>query len=124
MALNRVNCAEKQLVTGGRPMPQGYQSEAYARSLREFGTPLELPGCGGWLLQRTIPGEAQADAMGCYPVFACRNWSALEADLENVRGRLVSVALVTDPFGDYTPEMLRRAFGTVVWALKSLPDEV
>jgi hypothetical protein len=45
--------------------------------------------------------------MGCYPLFACQEWSQLNADLEGVAGELVSLALVTDPFGEYDLTDLR-----------------
>ena len=35
-----------------------YLSEDYARSLSEFGTPLELPHSQGWVLTRQIEGTA------------------------------------------------------------------
>jgi hypothetical protein len=51
--------------------------------------------------------------MGAYPLFACRRWRSLAADLEKLENRLVSVALVTDPFGDWDEAMLREAFDRV-----------
>ncbi len=80
----------------------GYQSEEYARSLDEAGTPRRLERSGGWVLDRPIAGRPDRDAMGCYPLFACRDWSALAADLDGL-GDLVSLVLVTDPFGDFDP---------------------
>jgi hypothetical protein len=46
--------------------------------------------------------------MGPYPVFACTDWTALPDDLAELD--LVSVTLVTDPFGDWTVELLDAAF--------------
>jgi len=91
----------------------GYLHPDYARSLAEFGTPRELCRCGGWILERSIPGFPHCDAMGCYPLFACQDWSQLEADLEEIADSLVSLALVTDPFGDYDPALLQRCFPDV-----------
>jgi hypothetical protein len=88
----------------------GYLSEAYARSLAEFGTPRLLPRSGGWVLERAIGECGLKDAMGPYPLFACRDWDALEADVEALAGELVSLTLVADPFGGADPERLRRAF--------------
>jgi hypothetical protein len=51
--------------------------------------------------------------MGCYPLFACRDWSLLKDDLDALKGDLVSLALVADPFGDYTPERLQECFDIV-----------
>jgi len=48
--------------------------------------------------------------MGCYPLFACDDWAALEKDLNELSGELVSVALVADPFGTQDPELLQRCF--------------
>ena len=58
----------------------GYMHPGHAASLAEFGTPRELPRSGGWLLERAIPGAAARDAMGAYPLFACRDWTSLRAD--------------------------------------------
>src|SRR3990172_4731763 len=74
----------------------GYLHPGHAASLAEFGTPRPLPHSGGWLLERTIPGSESRDAMGCYPLFACRDWSRLPMDLEDLARDLVSVSLVTD----------------------------
>src|SRR5829696_5348289 len=92
----------------------GYSHPAYAESLAEFGDPRELPQCGGYILQRQIPGFPYRDGMGCYPLFACRDWSQLLADLEDIGRELVSLALVTDPFGDCDTVYLRRCFRDVV----------
>lgn len=91
----------------------GYGSRQYAEALSEFGTPLELPGCRGWVLQRPIPGTPHLDAMGSYPVFACRDWSRLPDDLEALPAGLVSLALVTDAFGNWSEAILRRCFDRV-----------
>jgi hypothetical protein len=96
----------------------GYAHPAYAHSLAGFGKPVNLPGCGGWLLERPIPGSAYLDAAGPYPLFACRDWSRLAADLELVGDRWVSVGLVPDPFGDYTPGLLQQAFPDLVRPFK------
>src|SRR5947209_826906 len=90
--------------------PAGYAHPLYAQSLAEFGTPLELPGCGGWLLERPIRGADCRDAMGAYPLFACQDWSQFAADCEALRGRLVSLALVPDPFGPFDPASVAERF--------------
>jgi hypothetical protein len=92
----------------------GYLHSAHAQSLAEFGTPRELPYSGGWLLERAIPGCPARDAMGCYPLFACRDWSSLHLDLADLQGELVSVALVTDPFGNYNRALLDECFDMVI----------
>lgn len=92
----------------------GYAHVDYARSLEEFGAPVPLPKCGGYLLARRIPGSTVEDAIGCYPLFSCRDWSAVRGDLGRLRERSVSVALVADPFGNYDEELLRETFDRVV----------
>src|SRR4051812_20294163 len=89
----------------------GYRQEAYPRSLREFGRPRALRGAGGWLLERTIPSMPDhCDAIGCYPVLACRNWNGLPADLEDLREELVTIAFVADPFAPIDPIQMARTF--------------
>lgn len=89
-----------------------YAHPLYASSLSEFGQPLKLPRCGGWLLRRQIPEADATDATGCYPLFACRDWSRFGEDIERLED-LVSVVLVTDPFGDFDLEDLGRHFDDV-----------
>jgi hypothetical protein len=91
-------------------MTAGYGHASYAASLAEFGTPRVLPRCNGSLLERPIAGTSSRDAMGCYPLFACADWSGLPADLESIGRDLVSVVLVADPFGNHDPAMLDRVF--------------
>jgi hypothetical protein len=56
--------------------------------------------------------------MGPYPLFACRAWENLSADLAELDGDLLSVSIVTDPFGDFTEEALRRSFPHLVLPFK------
>jgi hypothetical protein len=88
----------------------GYLHPQYAASLSAFGQPQLLPRSGGWILRRRIPGSQHRDGMGCYPLFACRDWSRLHQDLTAIQGELVSLAVVTDPFGDYDSERLQQCF--------------
>ena len=96
----------------------GYMHAGYAQALAEFGTPRELPQSRGWILECPIPGFHDHDARGCYPLFACQDWSQLHIDLENLGTRLVSLALVTDPFGEYNPAYLHQCFRDVVFPYK------
>lgn len=96
----------------------GYTHPGYAESLAEFGTPRRLPRSGGWILERRIPGFSSVDAMGCYPLFCCQDWSQLFPDLEDIGNELVSLALVTDPFGEYDESYLRKCFRDVVIPFK------
>lgn len=92
----------------------GYQHPRYARSFAEFGEPVHLPNCDGWLLERTTPGMCLRDAMGCYPIFACMDWQGLDADLAAVSPSLVSLVLVADPFGNYRLGQLEACFDQVM----------
>ena len=94
-------------------MSLGYRNPLYTESLKEFGTPLHLPQCDGWLLERRIPSAPLRDAMGPYPLFVCSDWSKLADDLELMRGRLVSVSMVTDPFAPLSEAQLASCFDHV-----------
>jgi hypothetical protein len=48
--------------------------------------------------------------MGCYPLFACHDWSQLAADLKGMADDLVCLSVVTDPFGEYDEALLRACF--------------
>jgi hypothetical protein len=87
----------------------GYADLRYAESLSEFGAPRQLARSQGCLLERPLPGGAR-DLMGPYPLFSCRDWAALPADLEELERRAVSVVLVADPLGDAAETDLRAAF--------------
>ena len=97
---------------------QGYGHAAYAASLSEFGKPRHLQRSKGWLLERPIPGFDGRDAMGCYPLFGCGDWSQLGSDLENIGDDLLCLSLVTDPFGEYDVTYLRGCFPDVTIPFK------
>jgi hypothetical protein len=84
----------------------------------EFGTPRELVSSGGWVLERDIDGTLFRDAMGCYPLFTCQDWSQLHLDFENLKADLVSLTVVTDPFGEYDESYLKKCFSDVVKPFK------
>lgn len=88
----------------------GYVSEQYALALAEFGQPTRLERSGGWLLVRPIQDSAAQDAAGCYPFFSCQRWSMLAEDLGALDDQVVSVIMVTDPFGDYSEGLLADCF--------------
>ena len=96
----------------------GYTHPAYAASLAEFGKPCPLPRSGAWVLERAIPSSPYSDAMGCYPLFACQDWSQLHLDLDEIQGDLVSLAIVADPFGEHDPAYLRKCFPDLVVPFK------
>jgi hypothetical protein len=99
-------------------MIAGYMHPGYAESLAEYGTPRHLPRAKGWILERKIAGFPHLDAMGCYPLFACQDWSQLNADLEAIGNELVSLSLVTDPFGQYDEIYLKQCFSDIVIPFK------
>lgn len=92
----------------------GYLHRGYAESLSAVGRPRRLQRSGGWLLERGIPGTGHRDAMGCYPLFACGDWSQLPADIDADLGDLVSLTVVTDPFAPLDEAALLRCFDQVV----------
>ena len=96
----------------------GYLHASYAESLSEFGTPRVLPRSRAWVLERSIPDSPYRDAMGCYPLFSCGDWTQLDADLEAIGGGLVCLSAVTDPFGEYDLKYLRHCFRDVVIPFK------
>jgi len=91
----------------------GYGSREYCESLADFGRPLELAACGGWILERAIPDSGLTDAMGPYPLFACRDWARIGDDFRTCERNLVSVVLVTDPFHAPSASDLQREFDVV-----------
>ena len=91
----------------------GYLHRLYAKSLSEFGTPVELPQCGGRLLERAIPNSDLKDAIGCYPLFCCTDWTKLPADIQQVKHRYVTISVVPDPFAPITAADLSQYFQLV-----------
>jgi hypothetical protein len=102
-----------------RSAVRGYADPLYARSLSEFGEPRALPRSAGWLLERPLPAGVGHDLMGPYPLFACRDWGELAADLEALEEGAASVVLVADPLGAATESDLRRAFPDLMRPYKS-----
>ncbi len=96
----------------------GYFSREYAQALSEFGQPRQLQHCEGWILDRSIPGFAQHDAAGLYPLFVCSSWKGFAADLEDLQDGLVSLVLVTDPFSSPDFGHLDQLFNAGVTAFK------
>lgn len=99
-------------------MTQGYLSRLYSHSLAEFGEPIRLPVSQSSLLKRPILGTPFYDAMGCYPLFCCQDWSALPQDLGQLSTELISLTAVTDPLGAYTVADLEKCFNTRVLPFK------
>lgn len=97
-----------------REVAQGYGHPDYVHSLSEWGEPMPLTQSEGWLLRRRVPNGDGEDAMGCYPLFTCANWHTLDRDLEEAGERLISVALVTDPFAPLDETQLKALFPDVM----------
>ena len=92
----------------------GYLTPDYAASLSALGTPYRLPRSGGFIFERRIPDSLRVDAVGCYPLFCCGDWSRLSEDLTRLEHDIVSLVLVADPFGNYDLGTLRECFQRVV----------
>jgi hypothetical protein len=95
----------------------GYLHSLYAASFSAYGIPQSLNHSGSWIVKRNTPVLDASDAMGCYPLFCCADWWGLGEDLQQLQKEVVSIALVADPFGNYTPELLESLF-EVVWPYK------
>jgi len=95
-------------------MSQGYLDPLYASSFAEFGEPRRLVHSSGWVLEREIPDSDVRDAMGLYPLFCCEDWSALSRDLGDAGQSWISLAVVTDPLGEYDQTLLERTFDIVL----------
>lgn len=91
----------------------GYLTAAYASSFASIGSARLMPKSRGWILVRDIPGEVCRDATSCYPFYACQSWGSLGVDLAELDRSVVSVAIVTDPFGDFDLPSLQRSFDSV-----------
>ena len=91
----------------------GYGHPLYTASFAEWGEPLALRGSAGWLLARPIPNSTRRDAMGPYPFLSCADWSALAKDIAGLPDDLVSLTVVTDPFGGFDLDALRGCFNQV-----------
>ena len=96
----------------------GYLHRKYAESLSEFGQPVYLPNCEGWILKRRIPGTEYYDAMGCYPLFMCKDWSKLHLDLESIKEEIICISIVTGPFVEPNKLDLKSCFADVLIPFK------
>jgi hypothetical protein len=91
----------------------GYADPNYAYSLGEFGKPRHLSHCGGWILERFIPGTTLKDATGCYPLFSCMDWTKLHEDFKILKKTLISLTIVPDPLANFSLEYLQQNFDIV-----------
>lgn len=88
----------------------GYLSAEYAESFVHQGEAVSLRHSNSYIIKRQIKNTGLSDAMGCYPFFCCGDWTALKQDFEASDNGLVSISLVTDPFGDFNPDELKNLF--------------
>lgn len=70
------------------------------------------------MLERMISQTGYSDAMGCYPLFMCQDWTNLAVDLGELENSLVSLSLVADPLGAHTPKLLKDCFPDVCFPFK------
>jgi hypothetical protein len=96
----------------------GYMHARYAAAFAEWGRPHLLARSGGWALVRGVPGAKRHDAMGCYPVLSCDDWSGLRADLEDLADTAIAFTAVIDPFAAIGVDALERAFPHVLRPFK------
>lgn len=92
----------------------GYRHPDFVHSLASLGRPLPLHHCGGWIIERDIPGTPYRDAMGPYPIFSCQDWGGVSEDLRDLREHgLISLVLVTDPILDESARNNFRCFDLI-----------
>jgi hypothetical protein len=98
--------------------PSGYGHPAYAHAVAGNGIVRRLPRSAGSVIVRDIETSGRRDAMGPYPIFSCADWSSLDQDLLELSDDLIAVGMVTDPFGAWSEEVLRRCFPDVLHRYK------
>ena len=118
MRAARVNAAAPAGPAEKLDCASGYLHPSYAASFGEWGTPWALRRAGGWALIRAVPGSAESDAMGCYPLLACTDWSGLAADLEEGADRMVAFSAVVGTLAKVAEDNLRGAFPHVLRPFK------
>lgn len=89
---------------------QGYGSKQYCQTLSAYGDSLYLPNSQGYLLKRPVPDQPYFDAINPYPLYTCHHWDRLYKDLKEQEAELVSISLVTDPFGHFQLQQLKSFF--------------
>ena len=91
----------------GTGIDGGYGSQGYARSLSYLGPAIYLAASQSWLIRRPIPNTPYFDAMGCYPLWCCDQWSKLDEDLSQLND-IVSVVGIASPLASHT--VLKKVF--------------
>ncbi|HOS46251.1 MAG TPA: hypothetical protein PLQ69_07225 [Paludibacter sp.] len=77
---------------------EGYLHPLYAQSFSAIGMPLFSPKSNRWLIKGQKPDTPYFDAIGPYPLFLCEHREQPSDELETLKERFVSVALVAGPF--------------------------
>jgi hypothetical protein len=98
-------------------LPCGYIHPAYAAAVADGRGVRWLPRSGGAVIVRAI-ADGYHDAVGPYPIFSCTDWSGLDQDLSELAEDLISVAIVADPFGGWTEDLLGACFPDVLARFK------
>ena len=93
----------------------GYLHAGYPASLGSSAVRCRFKAQAAGCSIRVIQGTAQHDAVGPYPLFCCPRWPELGMDLARLDDRLVSIVLVTDPFGPERPRCHRGAPSVMDW---------
>jgi hypothetical protein len=96
----------------------GYLHDLYAKSFQGIGSHIHLTHCQSHILKRRIFNTSWHDGMNCYPIFCCRNWDKLHLDINSLGNELVSVFLITDPFGTFEQKYLKEIFNDVLYPYK------
>ena len=79
-----------------------YQHSDYASSFDDGADSLYLEHCDGWLLRRQIDGTNFTDLANPYPMFSCKNLTAIDADINDLdTTSTISLVLRTDAFSEY-----------------------
>jgi hypothetical protein len=99
-------------------MISGYAHPLYAASFRSNSQAIELKQSGSWILKRKIIRTDHYDAMGCYPLFCCRNWPSLKQDFKALGKDIYTLSVVTDPFGKYKYKDLQSTFNHIATPYK------
>jgi hypothetical protein len=101
-------------IESGSEFNVGYSHAQYGASFQQFGELRRLPRSEGLILIRQIPEAPQyRDAVGLYPIICCKNWQELAADISALGEEVVTLSVVTDPFGSYDENLLRSCFHVV-----------
>lgn len=87
-----------------------YRHPGYAASYNDSAEVLWLEHCDGWLVRRHIDGSSATDLANPYPLFCCKNLSAIDSDLIGLdTTTTASLVIRTDAFSQ--KQVSRRLTG-------------